>query len=399
MSSLPSVRRRRTAIMLAANLLALVALGGIGYAGVRALKRYEGATKVSVVSIKLPVTPVGMLATVDADDQLTSVAVFVLKAGTQIGGSIVTVPVSSDSNSLPNGVDRIPLTQAYADGGAEALVLAVESVLSITVDVSTVATPAEAEALLAPVAPVKATLPTDVRSSTAGGDTDVLFPAGAVSLSAAQSVEVLNATADSQLNVDRRGNIDAVWAGVAASVGAGRTTPDTTAPLASVADLLGRLFAAPVESRGLPADPILAADNPDGKDVESLVRHEAIFVLASVAPASMSATSTGLVFRIEAPPGYEDRVKFAVRAILFLGANVVSVYLGAAVNEATRYYIDDPRLVAEAQSNNVLFGVTETLTPEVPIEGIDVILQLGTDFLNGTGDELPSTTTSTTEPA
>ena len=399
MSSLPSVRRRRTAIMLAANLLALVALGGIGYAGVRALKRYEGATKVSVVSIKLPVTPVGMLATVDADDQLTSVAVFVLKAGTQIGGSIVTVPVSSDSNSLPNGVDRIPLTQAYADGGAEALVLAVESVLSITVDVSTVATPAEAEALLAPVAPVKATLPTDVRSTTAGGDTEVLFPAGAASLSAAQSVEVLNATADSELNVDRRGNIDAVWAGVAASVGAGRTTPDTTAPLASVADLLGRLFAAPVESRGLPADPILAADNPDGKDVESLVRHEAIFVLASVAPASMSATSTGLVFRIEAPPGYEDRVKFAVRAILFLGANVVSVYLGAAVNEATRYYIDDPRLVAEAQSNNVLFGVTETLTPEVPIEGIDVILQLGTDFLNGTGDELPSTTTSTTEPA
>lgn len=399
MSAFPSVRRRRTAIMLAANLLALVALGGIGYAGVRALQRYEGATKVTVESIKLPVTPVGMMATVDAEDQLTSVAVFVLTAGSLVGGSIVTVPVSSDSNPLPNGVDRIPLTQAYADGGAEALVLAVESVLSITVDVSTVATPAEAEALLAPVGVVLATLPTDVQSTTAGGDTDVLFPAGDVSLSAAQSVEVLTATADSQLNVDRRGNIDAVWAGVATSVGDGRTTPDPAVPLASVADLLARLFAAPVESRGLPADPIDAADNPDGKDVETLVRYEAIFVLASVAPASMSATSTGLVFRIEAPPGYEDRVKFAVRAILFLGANVVSVYLGADVHEATRYYIDDPRLVDEAQSNNALFGITETITPEVPIEGIDVILQLGTDFLNGTGDELPSTTTSTTEPA
>ena len=116
----------------------------------------------------------------------------------------------------------------------------------------------------------------------------------------------------------------------------------------------------------MPADPIAATDNPDGKDVETLVRYEAIFVLASVAPASMSAPSTGLVFRIEAPPGYEDRVKFAVRAILFLGANVVSVYLGGEVHEATRYYIDDPRLVEEAESNNALFGVTETLTPEVP---------------------------------
>ena len=399
MSAIPSVRRRRTAIMLVANLVALVALGGIGYAGVRALKRYEGATKVTVESIKLPVTPVGMLATVDASNQLTSVAVFVLTAGSHLGGSIVTVPVSADSNPLPNGVDRIPLTQAYTDGGEEALLLAVESVLSLTIDVSTVAPPAAAAALLAPVSPVAVSLPSDVQSTTAGGDTDVAFPAGPATLSAAQVVEVLTATADAQRSVDRRGNIDAVWAGVAVSVGAGLATPDVAAPIATLPDLMGHLFAAPVEARGLPADPIAAADNPDGKDVETLVRYEAIFVLASVAPASMSAPSTGLVFRIEAPPGYEDRVKFAVRAILFLGANVVSVYLGAEVHEATRYYIDDPRLVEEAESNNALFGITETLTPEVPIEGIDVILQLGTDFLKGAGDELPSTTTSTTEPA
>ncbi len=399
MSALPSVRRRRTAIMLVANLLALVALGGIGYAGVRALKRYEGATKVTVESIKLPVTPVGMLATVNADDQLTSVAVFVLAAGSQVGGSIVTVPVSSDSNPLPSGIDRIPLTQAYADGGEAALVQAVESVLSITIDVSTVAPPAEAESLLAPVAPFSVNLPADVQKTVAGGDTDVLVPAGQASISASQAVAVLTTVANGQLDVDRRGNIDAVWAGVAAGVGAGGATPDVSVPIASLADLMGRLFAAPVESRGLPAEPIAVADNPDNKDVETLVRYEAIFVLASVAPASMSAPSTGLVFRIEAPPGYEDRVKFAVRAILFLGANVVSVYLGAEVHEATRYYIDDPRLVAEAESNNALFGVTETLSPDVPIEGIDVILQLGTDFLNGAGDELPSTTTSTTEPA
>ena len=398
MSALPEVRQRRTAIMLVASLLAVVGLAGIGYTGVRALKRYEGATKVSVKSIKLPVTPVGMLATVDAKDQLTSIAIFVLSAGTQLGGSIVTVPVSSDSTAGA-GDDRVPLTQVYREGGADALSLAVESALSLTIDVSTVAPPAEVLSLLGPVAPLSVNLPDDVRSTGGGGGNDVVIPAGQASLSASQAVRILTFVAVGEHNVDRRRNIDALWAGVASAIGAGKSIPDVSAPIATVADLMGRLFAGHVESRGLPAVPIAAADNPDGKDVETLVRYEAIFVLASVAPASMSAPSTGLVFRIEAPSGYEDRVKFAVRAILFLGGNVVSVYLGSESNEATRYYIDDPRLVKEAESNNALFGVTETLTPELPIEGVDVILQLGTDFLNGVGDELPSTTTSTTEPA
>ena len=398
MSALAGVRRRRTAIMLTVNLLAIVALGGIGYAGVRALKRYEGATKVSVESIKLPVTPVGMLATVDAADELTSVAVFVLAAGTQLGGSIVTVPVSSDSTE-GLGPDRIPLTEVYANDGPEALSFALESVLSLTIDVTMVATPAEAEALLNPVSPFSVALPSDVDVTASGGTNEVVLPAGPASISASQAAAVLTSVADGQLNAARRGNIDAVWAGVAAGVGTGKASPDVSVPISSLSDLMARLFAGPVESRGLPADPITAADNPNDKDVEALARAEAVFVLASIAPASMSTPSTGLVFRVEAPPGYEDRVKFAVGVILYLGGNVVSVYLGDDLHEATRYYVDDPRLVDEAQSNSALFGLTETLTPTVPIEGVDVILQLGTEFLNGVGNELPSTTTSTTEPS
>ena len=400
MSALASVRRKRTAVMLTVNLLAVVALGGFGLAGVRALKRYEGATKVSVESKTLPITPVGMLATVDSDDVLTSIAIFVLKAGDQLGGSIVSVPVSSDSTA-GGGEDRVPLTQVYAEGGAEALVLGVESVLSITIDVSSVASAADAEGLLNPVSPVAAQLPTDVLGTSSAG-TVTLFDAGEHDLSAAETAEVLTATADGQRDADRRGNIEALWSGVAAAVGAGRTTADAAvdgvASIASLGDLMNRLFAAPVEARGLPAAPLPAADNPGDKDVEELIRYEAIFVLASVAPASMSAPTTGLMFRIEAPPGYEERVKFAVAAILVLGANVISVYLGGEVHEATRYYIDDPRLVEEAESNNALFGDPETRTPELPIEGIDVILQLGTDFPTGEGDELPTTTTSTPEP-
>lgn len=397
MTALPEVRRRRTGLMVAANLLAVVALGGMAYAGVTALRNYEGATKVSVDSTKLPVTPTAMLATVDGDDRLTTVTVLVLAPGTQIGGSIVSVPVSSDSTA--GGADvRVPLTQVYAEGGVDALSQAVESVLSVTLDRSSVVGSDELEVLLQPVAPIAVELPADVIG--AESDTDPLFEAGAVNLTAAEAAAVFTATSDTQTDADRRGNIQALWGGVAASVGAGRTSPAAAPPLAATAtvpELIERLFAAPVQARGLPANPVPADELPEGVDVDELDRAEAVFVLASVASASMSAPSPGLVFRIEAPPGSEERVKVAVAAVLYLGGNVQSVTLGGATFPETRILVADESLTEEAESNNAYFGTTVTRLADPPIEGIDVILQLGTEFLDGQGDALPSTT-STTEP-
>jgi len=48
---------------------------------------------------KSPDTPTAMFATVDAANQLTSVAVFVL-APALSGGSIVSVPINADSSQL-----------------------------------------------------------------------------------------------------------------------------------------------------------------------------------------------------------------------------------------------------------------------------------------------------------
>jgi len=383
--------------MIAINLVAILAIGGLGYAGQKALRDYKGAKLVSVDSIKMPVTPVGMLGTVDEEGRLGTVSVLVLSAGTQVGGTIVSVPVSSNAGAV--GAPPIPLTQVYAQGGVEALTTAMESLLSITFDVAAVAAPAEAETLFQPATPVKADLPGDVLG--AGTDAPILFDAGANSLSAAQTVQALNAQAEGQTDAERRGNVQALFAGVAESIGPGRTTVDATAPIVTIGDVVSRLFAAPVAARGLPGSPIAAADNPDGLDAETLPRSDAIFVLASIAPGSMTAPSPDLVFRVEAPPGYEARVSFAVRALLFLGGNVVSVYISDSVevHPEVRLYIDNPNLIEKVQSANELFGNTVTLTPDKPIEGIDVIVQLGTDFLTGEGDTLPGTTTSTTEPS
>ncbi|MDP2291589.1 MAG: hypothetical protein Q8M22_10400 [Actinomycetota bacterium] len=393
MTALPEVRRRRTGLMVAANVLALAALGGMTYAGVTALRNYEGATKVSVESTKLPVTPTAMLATVDADDTLTTITVLVLSPGTQVGGSIVSVPASSDSTAGGAEV-RVPLTQIYAEGGVDALAQAVESVLSVTLDRSSVVAPDELEALLQPVAPIAVELPADV----VGADSDPLFDAGPVNLTAAEAARVFTAVSDTQTDAERRGNVQALWGGVASSVGAGRTSPEAASPLADTAtmpEFIERLFAGPVQARGLPANPVPVDEVPEGVDVDELDRAEAIFVLASVASASMSAPSPGLVFRIEAPPGTEERVKVAVAAVLYLGGNVQSVTLGGETFPETRILVADESLTEEAESNNAYFGTTVTRLADPPIEGIDVILQLGTEFLDGQGDALPSTTSTT----
>ncbi|MDO8363065.1 MAG: hypothetical protein Q7V88_09220 [Actinomycetota bacterium] len=402
MSALGSARRRRTTVMLVINLVALLVLGGMGYAGYIALRNYEGATKVGAEFVGLPTTPVGMMGIVDADNRLTSLALFVLRptqgtdeASVQRGGTIVPVPVTADT-TLGVGEQRIPLAGVYAEGGADALVLAVESTLSITLDVATVATPAEAEALLQAVSPIRATFATEVVGRLDGKELS-LYDAGENTLSATQAVQVLTATVEGQTDRQRRANVEAVWAAVAAAVGEGVSAVAADAPVASLADLVSKLFAGRVDARVLPADPIDDSAAPEGLDVESIDRAEAIWVLATIAPKSMSAPAPGLVFRIEAPPGYETRVKFAIKALLFLGANVSSVYLQGPVQEATIYLIADPRIAAQAESSNELFGLFELAEPEMPTEGIDVVLQLGTDFLTGEGETLPTTTS--TEPA
>lgn len=395
MTALPGARRKRTALMLTANVLAVGLLAGMGYAGVAALRDYKGAERATTESIGIPVTPVGMLATVDDNDRLTAVTVMVLTQaaeGAQVGGSIITVPVSSDATA--GGADvRTPLAQVYTDGGSESLLFAVESLLSITVDVGEIVTPRQLVELLQPVAPIGATLPTDVLDA----DGDLLFGAGDVSLTADQAAALLTEVADDQVDLDRRGNIDALWTGVAAAIGAGRTSPDVSQPITTVAQLVERLFAGPTAARLLPATPLPEGEQLDGVDVEVLDRAEAIFVLAAVAPASMSAPSPGLVFRLEAPAGSEERMKVAVAAILYLGGNVQWVYLEGGVHPETRILVADESLAEDASSSNAYFGNTKTLAPDTPYAGIDVIVQLGTEFLEGDSDELPSTT-STTEP-
>jgi hypothetical protein len=226
-----------------------------------------------------------------------------------------------------------------------------------------------------------------------------LFEAGSAALTGAQAASILAARGPSQTEAQRRPVIEALWAGVAAAVGEGRMTAPSTPVPTTFDDVVARVYAGPVSARGLPAQPLPADDVVQGKDVEVLDRPEAVLVFASIAPASMSAAAVGLNFEVQAPAGYEAKVKSFVAALLYLGANVQRVYLNGPSQPTTIMMLADPRFRDLTAGAEGLVGSVEVRDPDVRLEGIDVTFKLGTDYLTSAApDTLPSTTALVTVP-
>lgn len=391
MTALPGVRRKRTLLILGMNVLALIAVAGLGLMGATALRHYEGAKKAEQTeTVPLPVTSVGMLAITDDTGRLAGVTLVVSMPGDQVGGYLLPVPTSVDS-TLGTGDERIALTAVFAQEGIDGLALAVEGALSVTLNSSQAMTPAEAEVLLAPVGPVQAQLPRDVRD-TVDGAAVVLFPTGAAELSAAQVVQILTAEVAGEPESARRDNINAVWAAIATAVGAGKTQWIVGTPTPTVADLFARAFAGTVGSQSFPTIPIAAELNPVGLDVEQIDRAEAVMWLAAVAPGSMSAPGLGLTYRVEAPPGYVAQVKAAIDALLQIGANVKSVDFNGLVLPTSLALVNVEGESALVTTDLATLGAVEISVNPQPIEGIDVVVRLGSSYL----DAVPLTPSTTT---
>lgn len=382
MTALVSRRRRRTALMVGATLLIVVGAGTLGVVGAFGLRDYTAATNAqSEIPVqRLPITPVGLFATVDEADRLTSTTVFVLAPAGQRGGSIVSVPVNADVTSGV-GEQRVSLQDAYRGGGAEALVAGVESVLGITIDHARVADPGDAGGVLLPVGPIDVDLPDDVRV-TEDGRTTTVFERGSRTLSTAQIVRVLTSSAEDDAEQQRRPNIEALWGAVSAALGGGVDGLVVPDPVVDFDGLVTSLFSGPTGSRGLSAAPFSDELNPDGLDVERIDIAEVALVFGSIAPASVSAVRPWLSFRIEAPPGYDEKVQRTIGILMFFGGNIVSVDLASASRAVTEMVAFDKRVEGDIASTNDLFGEFVVVDPTVRIEGVDVTIRLGTNFLD-----------------
>ena len=137
------------------------------------------------------------------------------------------------------------------------------------------------------------------------------------------------------------------------------------------AEMVTRLMSGSVASRGLVARPLEADRNPEGLDVEALDRPDTILVFASIAPAQMSRPASGLTFRLEAPPGYDQQVRKTIGVLLSFGGNVVSVDLNAEANADTKFLIYDASLAAVEPTENPIFGTVKVETFFIRLGSID----------------------------
>ena len=98
MTALSSRRRSRTLLMLGTTIVVVVVAVALLVTGTDAIRQYTAAKRADAgLPVEtVPDTPTAMFATVDADNQLTSVAVFVLDPSLT-GGSIVNVPINVDA--------------------------------------------------------------------------------------------------------------------------------------------------------------------------------------------------------------------------------------------------------------------------------------------------------------
>jgi hypothetical protein len=404
MTALPERRRRRTIVAAAtATGLAVVALV-LFAVGVVTLSNSQEGEAVGVDDrprVELPATPNAMFAVVGDNGELASIVVAtLLPDGT--GGSIVTIPVNADSTA-GFGRQRRPLDAELESGDVESLRTAVEGMLSLTIERVELVDAARLNELLSPVFSIRVFLPSDVIDTSAGEEV-VVAEAGRRSLSRSEIVDVLTAVDDTRPDDDSHPIDVAVWSALAGespwtTSNAPVETDESGRPVtpATAAELLADLFGGEVGARDLAAVEPAAADNPTEADVVVLDRADSTLVFAQVSPALMSTPNTGLKMRIEAQ--YTDEqldasgVPFSsnselardvVGRMLFLQANVVSVDtepVGAP--EETLIVVTDEQFVEETERvGPILFGPSDVEVADVVLDGVDVIVTLGEDYLD-----------------
>jgi hypothetical protein len=401
MTSLSGRRRRNTLLALGAGLFAAVAAPTLVYVGANAItnsKAGRNALANAPLEQSFPQTPTAMLATVSDTNELTSLTVFVLAPDAdesaavydQRGGSIVSVPINIDSGS---GDQLLSLHDAYALGGQDELLADLESAVNLTIDFTAVMKRDEVAAFLTGLPSMEVNLPTDVL----GPDEATLFTKGSNTLTSDQIAQILTSKSPTQKERPRQANIEAVWSSIAAAIGSGRQglTLSAASPT-TFAEMATRLLSGPVASRGLVARALEADRNPEGLDVDALDRPDTILVFASIAPAQMSRPASGLTFRIEAPPGYDQQVRKTIGVLLSFGGNVVSVDLNAKAADETKFLIYDASLAAVEPTDNPIFGTITVETPDVRLGSIDETIVLGTTYLRGVDLSAPDASSTST---
>ncbi len=428
MSAIARRQRLLDRLMIAATVAAVVAVPVLGYTGVRAVLDSTGGRDARGDNLPIqtfPSTPAAAWFVTDDDGGLAAVAVLVLDPSRQ-GGSLVDLPVNADVGFVPEA--RKGLHEVFAEEGVEGAMLGVEALTAVSLEFGFESDAEGVAALLGPLGTLNVDLAVEV--DVPGWSAPLAD--GVAALDAGTVAAVLTEPAATSAGGfdGHRSNVNAIWTAVTEANGSGSrpAVPDPALPT-NQAEFLDRLFSGRVGTRPILAEPLDDDDaatspsttvpagassstelvsstssttsttasgggaptttDPDDEAASTsdplvvLDRADAVFVFASIAPGSMSGPAAGLLFRLEAPPGYDAEVKRTVEVLLYFGGNVVSVDSTIAPRPDTVFIVPDEVNRDEAEATNGIFGDFSFVEPQVRIDGVDLTVVLGTEYLEG----------------
>ena len=411
MTAQPGRRRRRTVVVGVLAVVLVVAAAAGFVVGVVTLTNSQEGEAVGVDDrprIELPDTPNGLLVVVGADGELASLAVAtLLPDGT--GGSLALVPTNADVNA---GFGDEPQTVGAAwssvdptdDTELEEFATEVGAMLSIAIDQTGVYDGPALVAALAPIDLVEAELPVAVLDSDAIGS-GVVSEAGDQVLRRSEAVDALVAVDAFLSPIDQHALDVAVWTALVAAtpVGDVDVTPATDGsvpPPSSFEELLERLLAGPVIARDLALGEVLADPSGDlGGEVAVVDRRDALLVFGQVSPTRVLTPNAALTFRIDSDitegqlaasdvkfESIPEMMRNLIGELLFFQSNPVSIDSVPGDDPAevvTRLEVTQQQFVSDVEAlAEFVFGEFEVVLADEVIEGIDVVVTLGTGYLD-----------------
>ncbi len=403
MTALRKKRLRITTIVAVLGLVGIIAVPvSVVFATNALLHSKDGNNIDNSQVMKIPSTPGALLAVTNDAGVVTSLNVIALTPG-GVGGTVLSMPVGA-STYVATGEAPRRVGDAYATGGLAGLRTEVEAFLDVSLSVAIEMKATDLAVLLQPVAPVNITLTRPVTNSVNNKST-VVAPAGKSNLTADQMAQLLTATQPTQPESARFERAKALWTAIATKVGDGITPQGKLALLdvdGAPADFNGffqRAIAGPLQvwqfGSVLITEP---AQNPQALDLYRVEAGEIITVVASVMPSIASTVSTGLTFAIDSPFSDPKVVRDAVAIVTFWGGSVVLVReVPGPTKVATVALYSDKIIKRDIEGFQPVFGPIELKQSEDgKVEGVDVRLTLGQNFLDFLSNSEQFTTTTTT---
>ena len=325
-------------------------------------------------------TPGALLVAVDGTEVVGLTAFALAPSGA--GGTAVVVPAGSIATV--DGFDRpTRLAAAYTQAGFDGQVTATEGLLGVTFSVTEEVDEAGMQALFEPLEPIPVDLPEPVVRTAPDGTVLMQLPAGPQELTAAQAAAVLFTRVPNETEYVRLPDQLAVWTGVV-EVSDRVAAPATEEAPTDVAGFLAAIGAGPRSVVSLTVTPALdVVTNPDGIDLLEVDIVDLRILMARILPTAASPTGSGLRVQLVNATGDPDALREATARLQFVGADVVAVDDGenvaTAAETSLRY---DPSLTQEQVDTLTLaVGPVVAVPATASIDGVDVTLELGQDFL------------------